>query len=156
MLRKAKVDDLMEIFEGRRDFLMRVIRQANKMVEQGFLERKNPLKPAMSGGDEITAIKSIMDRGYTDHAISMNKVEKNETKEVNFESINCFLELKLQLELDFVNKIDSFNSVGMTDPFEMSLTEASAHIESLNFFQQVYPESVIIEMTRSPRCIFLP
>jgi hypothetical protein len=91
------------------------------------------------------------------------KVKKTEKRDVDFNKISSFLQLKLQMELDFVNKIDSFNCLGMADPFETSttMTEAGAYIFRLDFFSQVYPESVIREMTRTdtikpPRCIFLP
>ena len=99
------------------------------MIDQGCLERKKPLKPDMSEIDN-NAVKSMIDRGWTDHdaSLSKKKVKKTENKEVDFQKINAFLQLKLQMEMDFTNKIESFNCIGMADPFDTSttMTEASA------------------------------
>ena len=55
------------------------------MIDQGCLERKKPLKPDMSEIDN-NAVKSMIDRGWTDHdaSLSKKKVKKTENKEVDF------------------------------------------------------------------------
>jgi hypothetical protein len=60
--------------------------------------------------------------------------------------------------MDFTNKIDSFNCIGMVDPFEIeSMTEAILHVKKLDFFSQVYPESVVrLAGDKPPKCIWLP
>ena len=70
------------------------------------------------------------------------------------------------LELDFRNKIETFHSIGMCDPFETktSIKKAIQEMKTADFYSQVYPDSVVgrlMESTRNgknikpPKCVFL-
>ena len=65
----------------------------------------------------------------------------------------------MQLNMDFTNKINSFSCIGMADPFDTqaSMSEAYEHIKKLDFFSQVYPESLTrVTGEKMPKCIWLP
>jgi len=62
-------------------------------------------------------------------------------KKTNQESVDVLLEVSMRMEMDRTNLIDSFEEIGMTDPFktESSLNEAILGVKTWDFFSSVYP-----------------
>ena len=67
--------------------------------------------------------------------------------------------------MDFKNKVDSLQSVNMTDPFAPNVKPLIEQVRNYNFFSQIYPDSVVQELPEAakdrrnlkpPKCIFLP
>jgi hypothetical protein len=75
--------------------------------------------------------------------------------------------MRLRLDLDTTNRIDSLDSVCMMDPFNVksSAEEVIDNISIFDFFTQVYPDKIIEELLEQheetglfslPKCIFMP
>ena len=75
--------------------------------------------------------------------------------------------IKMKMELDRENKYDSFEEIGMTDPFKpkTSMLDTISYCRTFDFYTEVYPQAMIeammVAMLREdsiqpPKCIFLP
>jgi hypothetical protein len=55
------------------------------------------------------------------------------------------LEISMKIQMDCTNKIDTFEEVSMTDPFntKKSLNHAILLAKTIDFLTNVYPKSVI-------------
>ena len=104
----------------------------------------------------------MIKRGFI--SSDFNENGKMEKIMVTFDKI---LKLAMKADLDLKNKIESFSSVLLVDPFNQakSLQLAESQIISYDFAKEVYPSfniKEILEATKEkrnikpPKCIFLP
>jgi hypothetical protein len=75
MLPDAKLNDLLELFTGRKELLMRLVRLVKQLVDEGVGDREKPLKPddAEDSEEDLNAKKKMLDRGWMDHDMSLAK-----------------------------------------------------------------------------------
>ena len=95
--------------------MLKVLVTVKQMISKGFIESTTPLKPMteeelQKAGNANAGQNKMVDRGWT----GMNKKKSNN----DLATIDSLLGLMYGLELDYKNKIDSFQSVGMCDPFD--------------------------------------
>lgn len=76
------------------------------------------------------------------------------------------LKLAMQGDIDLTNKVKSFSTIQMFDPFDdKALVNARNGLNRYNFLEEVYPKAVVSEMLQAvkekrnikpPKCIFIP
>jgi hypothetical protein len=112
----------------------------------------------------------MIERGWTDMDKNLQKkikAQKNNTgKKVDYDKIDQFVGLMYAIEMDHKNKIETFQSLGMCDPFDPieSIEEAISEMKTVDFYTHVYAESILSELLEAtryhrnikpPKCVFL-
>jgi hypothetical protein len=134
----------MEIFNDRKAYL---------------LKRLDMVNEARKGNIELEEDNDEMDSDENDDPIVLK----------TFKGVahDGFMIIKMKSELDRENKYDSFEEIGMTDPFEpkKSMLDAVSNCRTFDFYTEVYPQALIEAMMEAvmnedsikpPKCIFLP
>ena len=75
----------------------------------------------MGGGDK-QAQGALMKRGWTDHDASLQV--KCEDEGIDYERLNVMMTLGMQAEMDFKNRVESFKSVAMSEPFDPNIKDS--------------------------------
>ena len=148
MLPDAKLTDLMEVFKERKNLLLKIMKKIAKLVN-----RKLKQEPR----------ETIEDNLPDD---DLNAPEKGNEKE-KAKQIDGGTNLLIRMGLDRENTIDTFEELGMTNPFDTkkSFQDALSEVRTFDFYTEVYPNlgmNHVMSIMSSdvtiepPKCIFLP
>lgn len=132
LLPKAKLHDLMPLFNGRKNYLLEIMGTFKEQIK-------------------INEVKKVID--------DASKVLPVEDIEIEEHGCQPHFERNLFVE--------SFEEMGMTDPFNQpkSILDGISEVRTFDFYTTVYPKSLTMEMIEAirgkkhidpPKCVFLP
>ena len=132
VLPNAHLHDLMEIFAGRKEFLLSIMKKIQKLVNQGILLKNDSVESEeqSSSDDELDKF-NVMGKKREKKWLRTHDYPREKL-------IRC-------MTLDRENKIHFFKDLGMTDPFQpkKSMKNSISHVRTFDFLTEVYPGKII-------------
>jgi len=137
MLPTADRDTQIEVFNANKTFQLSLLEKIHSMVKQGAL-KKGPHVVLNEKGIEDD--NNDKDESECEEPYEMAPPKKCKKKTKG----NHMAELKMSMDMDRVHVIETFEEIGMTDPFRTknSIKVAKRRVAKLNFEKEVYPNSI--------------
>ena len=149
--------ELLQNFKGRLEGWLTVMEKIKDLIEKGRIpyDEKgvaNPEEPATATAEQR--------RAMTPEVIPVK--EKKETT-----GVNIFLEVKMRMDMNKEDFVNSFEDIGMANPFDKkSIQTTIDHCSVFDLSKEVYPHSGLMDYVaaafsndttiKQPKVIFLP
>lgn len=141
----------MEVFRARKNFFVHQIMQASTKIKKEKSLETGILKEDSDSDEEDVNVpiekKCALDE-MEQFGFMMTRVRAAFRLKILKESKNMknkgLLQVAHRMQMDRDNRVDTFEEIGMTNPFKIktSLRDALSEIKTFDFYTEVYPRSV--------------